>query len=479
MLRSRFLWKLYGSFSAILLISGLAVGIAICQKVRADALEDVEESLRVRAVLVGPMALTALKEGAATPLSEDVNALGEETRTRLTVIEADGVVIADSDKNADEMENHFDRPELVAARAGNVGVATRFSETLEIRMTYVAVPVYDGGNIVGYVRAAASVESIDRRIAYVQRVVAMWVMAAVVASLVMAFLLAGHIVGPVASMTELAESMAGGDYDQRLPVSRKDELGQLGDALNRMAESCHKQLSELQLLERIRRDFVANASHELKTPITAIRGFVETMLEDPDMPETQRERFLSKARDQVERLSALVTDLLALSRQEVDIAERERTLVAMRRAVMACEEVMSPGAERRGIALRTEICKSRVMVMGEEDGIAAALINLVDNAIKYTPEGGRVELRLRSEGKDAVIEVQDTGIGIAPEHQGRIFERFYRVDKARSREVGGTGLGLAIVRRVVMSHGGTIQIESTPGEGSTFRITFPLALDQG
>jgi len=478
MLRLRFLWKLYGSFSAILVISGLAVGVAICQKVRTDALTDVEESLRVRATLVGPMGLSGLGGAPTGSLRDSVTALGEQTDTRLTVIAVDGVVIADSDKNAAEMENHFDRPELVAARAGSVGVATRVSDTLGIRMRYVAIPVYERGEIAGFVRAAASVESIDRRIAYVQRVVAMWVGAAVLASLMVAFLLARHIVGPVSSMTELAESMAGGDYDQRLPVARKDELGQLGEAMNRMAESCHKQMSELQLLERIRRDFVANASHELKTPITAIRGFVETMLEDGDMPDAQRGRFLSKTRNQVERLSALVTDLLALSRQEADIGEQEHKLVAMRRAVMGCEEVMTPAAKHRGIALKTDICKSHVMVMGEEEGIAAVLINLVDNAIKYTPEGGRVELRLRSEGKDAVVEVQDTGVGIAPEHQERIFERFYRVDKARSREVGGTGLGLAIVRRVVMSHGGTIRIESDPGEGSTFRVTFPLAPDQ-
>lgn len=233
-------------------------------------------------------------------------------------------------------------------------------------------------------------------------------------------------------------------------------------------------LSELRRLEAVRRDFVANVSHELKTPLAAIIGLVETILDDPAMPEATRRSFLERLHRQGERLGQLVTDLLTLSRIESPDTAVERVSLnlaaILRRSVTQLQTV----AQARRITLSGEIPERDVLVDGDEEFLRQAIDNLVDNAIKYTPEGGTVRAVLRVQADHALIEVIDTGIGITGADQERIFERFYRVDKARSRHLGGTGLGLAIVKHVALSHGGAVAVRSAPGEGSTFTLTLPL-----
>jgi two-component system phosphate regulon sensor histidine kinase PhoR len=240
-------------------------------------------------------------------------------------------------------------------------------------------------------------------------------------------------------------------------------------------------VSELRRLEAIRRDFVANVSHELKTPLTAIRGLVETILDDPEMPVDVRQRFLERIEEQTQRLSTLVTDLLTLSRLESESSRREREVVDFRGVVDSSVRRLRGVAEGKGIHLETAFDGDALWVLGDEEQLRQMVDNLVDNAVKYTPEGGRVAVRLRAateEGTgqtECLLEVDDTGIGIEPRHQERIFERFYRVDKARSRELGGTGLGLSIVKHIAKDTGGSVSLESRPGLGSTFRVRLPLA----
>jgi two-component system phosphate regulon sensor histidine kinase PhoR len=231
--------------------------------------------------------------------------------------------------------------------------------------------------------------------------------------------------------------------------------------------------TERHRVERIRRDFVANASHELRTPLTSIRGFVEA-LEDGAVgePETAR-RFLGKIRTHADRMAALVEDLLELGRLESGEQAPERE--EMRPAHVAQEVVASFAglATRKDISLR-HIDGGAPEVLTDPERLRRILENLVDNAVKYTPQGGRVEVTT-SPGPDgsARIEVADNGPGIAAEHQARVFERFYRVDKARSRELGGTGLGLSIVRHLAESLGASVSVESEPGKGSRFCVTLP------
>lgn len=230
-------------------------------------------------------------------------------------------------------------------------------------------------------------------------------------------------------------------------------------------------VTEHRATEQMRRDFVANVSHELQTPLTSVRGYAET-LRDEDLEPEDRRRFLGHILREAERMTALVRDLLALAQLEaprwapVEPVQMED----IGRDIVAAQE---PFARERGVSLKLHA--SPATVSGRPDELRRAVDNLVRNALAYTPSGGHVEVRISVRGAEAVIQVQDTGIGIPEEVRTRIFERFYRVDRGRSRETGGTGLGLAIVKHTAEGHGGRVSVQSEVGKGSTFTLTLPSA----
>ena len=230
-------------------------------------------------------------------------------------------------------------------------------------------------------------------------------------------------------------------------------------------------VTQLRRLERVRRDFVANVSHELKTPVTSIKGFVETLLDGAmDSPEDAT-RFLQIVAAQTDRLAMIIEDLLTLSRMEQE-AEQEAILLepsTIRHVLDAAVAVCQTKAENKEIHLAID-CDPDLLGMVNPLLLEQAVVNLVDNAVKYSPAQATIELIARKHDADIAIEVRDHGCGIGREHLARIFERFYRVDKARSRSLGGTGLGLAIVKHIAQAHGGRATVESTPGKGSTFTI---------
>jgi two-component system phosphate regulon sensor histidine kinase PhoR len=234
-------------------------------------------------------------------------------------------------------------------------------------------------------------------------------------------------------------------------------------------------VTELRRLERVRQDFVANVSHEFKTPLTAIQGFAETLLggalEDPK----NNRRFLEIMRDHANRLARLTDDLLKLARIEAGKLELEFSPVGVIEFIERCAETALMKASRKQITLDIEIPPGLPPVRGDASLLRDVLQNLVDNAIQYTPPGGRICVSARVNSKEMVIEVADTGIGIPLVDQERIFERFYRVDAARSREAGGTGLGLSIAKHIIDAHDGRLWVESTVGEGSLFSFSIPLA----
>jgi two-component system, OmpR family, phosphate regulon sensor histidine kinase PhoR len=233
--------------------------------------------------------------------------------------------------------------------------------------------------------------------------------------------------------------------------------------------------SRLKRLESLRRDFVANVSHELKTPLAAIKGYVETMLDDPHMPVATRDRFMERVRQQTGRLATLVSDLLTLSRLDDDLGMRSEDPCDLVQVLRDTFRDLAPIAERREILLETDIPTEPVLIRADRESLRQMAGNLVDNALKYTPERGTVTVRLRVAPGQVRLEVADTGIGLSPGDQERIFERFYRVDRARSRELGGTGLGLSIVKNTAISLGGDIGVSSELGVGSLFWIELPIS----
>ena len=233
------------------------------------------------------------------------------------------------------------------------------------------------------------------------------------------------------------------------------------------------EISELRRLERVRQDFVANISHEFRTPLTAIQGFAETLLGGALDDTANRRRFVEIIRNHATRLARLTEDLLELSRIEAGQMELEFRPVSVQYLIESCLETARLKAAQRDLIVEVDIPDGLPSIRGDANRLQEVLQNLLDNAVQYTPENGRIDVQAAQVGGAVVLTVADTGIGIPQAEQGRIFERFYRVDAARSREAGGTGLGLSIARHIVDAHGGKLWVESAVGEGSRFHFSIP------
>lgn len=238
-------------------------------------------------------------------------------------------------------------------------------------------------------------------------------------------------------------------------------------------------ITEIRRLERVRAEFVANVSHELKTPVTSIKGFAETLLEGALYNHRAAEEFVSIINEEAERLSRLIQDLLELSRIEYREVKPRLENLDLIAEIKEIADRLQPRFRKKGLVLSTDLPLDAVYVRADRDHLEQVLSNLLDNSLKYTPEGGRVTVGLLPGEIEVIVVVEDTGIGIPAEDLPRIFERFYRVDKARSRKLGGTGLGLAIVKHIVNAHGGRVWVESEPGRGSRFYFSLPAVEGMG
>ena len=270
---------------------------------------------------------------------------------------------------------------------------------------------------------------------------------------------------PLRDMAQAARRMEAGDYSRRVHTDSRDEVGQLAVAFNRMS-------SELESLERLRRDLVANVSHELKTPISALRAHLENLLDGVEHPDPETLQIMLA---QSERLGRLVDELLELSRLESGDVPLERERVALAPLVAQVVSEIEVARSDRRVRLDDAVPQDLPPVFADRERVHQVLFNLLDNAVRFTPTGGLVTVTASAHNGSIDVAVADTGPGIAAEHLPRVFERFYRVDASRSRDDGGTGIGLAIARSVVEAHGGRIWAESEPGKGSTFTFELPVA----
>ncbi|HJS27134.1 MAG TPA: ATP-binding protein [Actinomycetota bacterium] len=284
-------------------------------------------------------------------------------------------------------------------------------------------------------------------------------------ALVIARWVARGMTQPLRDMAQAAHRMETGDYSQRVTTESRDEVGQLAVAFNRMS-------SELESLERLRRDLVANVSHELKTPISALRAHLENLLDGVERPDPET---LQVMLAQSERLGRLVDQLLELSRLESGDVPLDRGSVELAPLVAEVLSEIEVARPDRRVRLADAVPEDIPPLFADRERVHQVLFNLLDNAVRFTPAGGRVTVSASGHNGSVDVAVADTGPGISPEDLPRVFERFYRVDRSRSRDDGGTGIGLAIARSVVEAHGGRIWAESQPGQGSTFTFELPAA----
>lgn len=401
---------------------------------------------------------------------------GKREGARTTRVAADGRVNFDSDADPDRMENHRDRPEIASALGGQTGVAVRRSGTMGTEYLYVAVPCQGGA-----VRLAVPLAGVAEQVDGIRRQMLSAIAIAFVPALVIAFLFARSVSSKLGTIIDFASKLAEGRLQARIEKPGSDELGQLGQKLNETAANLAKLVDELDRerdalhkQEQVRKDFVMNVSHELRTPLTAIQGYTETLMGGAVDDPRHNMRFLGIIAQNAERLTNLAGDLLTLSGIEQKARQLYPVPCHVNTLLLDSTESMRPIADKRRVRINIEAAPDHSEVFADARAVHQVLGNLLENAIKYSPEGGDVALGARPGPARAVeFYVRDNGVGIPAEDLPRLFERFYRVDKARSRELGGTGLGLAIVKHLVRAQGGEVGVESAPGNGSTFHFTLP------
>lgn len=272
----------------------------------------------------------------------------------------------------------------------------------------------------------------------------------------------------VSDYTKKITAMSDGNIYEKLDITGNDEISDLGEAVNKLTEKAS-------VIEKQRTEFVSNASHELKTPLSSIKLMADSIIQTPDIEMDYVREFLSDMNDEVERLNRIVNKLLYITKLDTltESMSGSLELINLKDVVQGINKNLIPIAEMENKDLACSADED-ILIMANKDILWQAVYNIVDNALKYTAEYGQVEVSLVKESKKAIITVKDNGVGISAEDVKRIFDRFYRVDKARSRSTGGTGLGLSIAQSAIEFHNGTIEVESEPNVGSEFKITLPL-----
>jgi two-component system phosphate regulon sensor histidine kinase PhoR len=506
--------------------------------------------------------------------------------SRITVVALDGTVLADTEADPKQMENHSNRPEIIEALNNKEGHAVRFSHTLNQEMIYVAHVFGDKQGIKGVIRVAVSISRVNDFIHNLWMSLTLGMAAALLINIIVSLFVSRQITKPIQEITVVARKITEKKYETRVKGKNVGEIGQLAKAINFMASSLGSQMQEIKeneeklsgvlnnmvsgviligesrrillvnsavedllgytektligklhieaglnyglsqlidrcfitgekirdevhmyfprerivdcnlapyttehgevkgvvtvlhditairRLEKMRSEFVANVSHELRTPITSIKGFAETLLDGAMDDKNVLQNFLEIIYNESERLHRLINDILDLSKIEQKRVPLKIERVNLASLVREIYQNINEKINRKQIDFQLPHCEN-LFVEGDHDRLHQIIVNLVDNALSYTPEKGTVAVDIIEHPEEMELIVSDTGLGIPVRDRERIFERFYRVDKGRARDSGGTGLGLAIVKHLVESHHGRITVESQEGKGSSFKIFLP------
>jgi signal transduction histidine kinase len=470
---NKIIWKFFGAFVFLTLIVVFVLYFFVSLKLQNNFEEKITDKLQSNAVLVGDILTGDLLEHNNGAVQEKIEALAEKLDLRITVIDKQGKVLGDSDEDPALMENHNDRPEIIKAVENGFGQSTRFSDTLEYNMKYVAVRVKNSGDLLGFVRFSLPFSEVQLQLQLIYRTVLFSAIVAIIIALTVAYLLSRSITLPISRMQDAAQRIAKGDFSRKVNIKSKDELGQLAKSLNIMAAELQQRMENLRRMNRIRTDFVANVSHELKTPLTLIKGYIETLQDKAMNDKDKAHRFISIIKEHTNRLENIIEDLLSLSELELSKDCLSKTEFNLKKLVDEVTLSFGYTLDSKHHSLSVDLQGHDFRIKADRDKIEQVIVNLIDNAIKYTNQAGKINILLIEHQNDITLIVEDNGIGIPKDDIDRVFERFYRVDKARSREQGGTGLGLGIAKHIILAHKGQISIESEINQGTKVFIKLP------
>ena len=581
-MKGRLFFKIFATYLVIAVLAIGIIGFLAGNQIRAKLEQQIENELMAHARIVD---LYPLKE-----IEAHVGEIADIAKARVTIIDGEGNVIAETDPEAAVLGSHLERPEIQEARVRGSGKTTRYSRTLKEDMIYVALPIRKGPEIVGYIRLARPLGEVRKTIEEFTAILLQSFLVILVSSVLVAFLFSRRLTTPIRDMEHFTERLRRGETPGTLMIRSSDEIGQLAENINYMVDELQTRIAALQeekakveaafssaldgvlildhqgrietvnrgmwtmigeryrdlvgktpleafrnlglqkaldqyrthdtpvsqeielgeeepvvldvsitpvrgvdaaegktmlvfhdvtrlkKLERMRVDFVANVTHEIKTPLTAILGYVETLQEGAIEDRETAKKFLSTIARHAERLNRLVEDLLTISNIELGEIRFCFENVSLSGIVESVMNIIQVKARGKKIEIVSETPEDLPLIRADRDRLSQVLINVLDNSVKFTPEGGTVTLSaLPADGGEVVVRITDTGIGVPRDEVSRLGERFYRVDKTRSRELGGTGLGLSIVKHLMAAHKGRMEIESQLGRGTTVSLYFPAA----
>lgn len=433
------------------------------QRIRQDSL-----SVEKLATTVAPL----FESAASDSLNDVIAASGGEMGGRLLVVDADGKVQFDT--YARMLGYRLELPEVLSILTGDQSTAYGIHQVTEGSgagdfadyVSYCAASLAGTQGCLGVLLYVAPVAEMMNSLSNVQKqLLTIFVIVATMA-LIAALFFSQALTKPITVLTRTIQKMGKGDLSVRAPVKGSGELRNLASSYNAMAE-------QLESLDQSRNQFVSNASHELKTPLATMKILLENLIYEPSMPQEVRSEFLNDMNHEIDRLTSIVTDLLTLTRMDDHKVELHMDTMDLSELAEETLRLLQPNAAKRSQVLKGRITPG-IKLRADRAKLGQVIYNLTENALKYSHDGGRITVTLSVRGRAAILAVQDNGVGIPKEDIPHIFDRFYRVDKARSRETGGTGLGLSIVRQLVQLHGGAVTVESEYGKGSTFLVELPL-----
>ncbi|MGI8554578.1 MAG: sensor histidine kinase [Dehalococcoidia bacterium] len=481
-------WQLTLGFVGLLIAIGAILGAFLYLELSRFLISNTATSLRDQArtvinLAIGPKESSSPDLGlgrGADQLAKDL----DSATTAVSVFDRTGTRllpknIAPNSASVDTGESRdmgailaFPEQPDVVAKVLQTGVEARYlSQGTTGRVLVIVLPIQVRGRVIGVAELATSLRSVDATLARMRLFLLSGRLLGMLLALIAGPLLVRRLLRPLTRMASTAQEIAAGDLSLRVPPRETaDELGKLTAAFNRMLDEINVAMEARRHSEELTRQFVGDASHELRTPLAVLQGYADILLRGAVEDASERDRVLSRMQAELSRMSRLVTDLLTLTRlgnrQETQREAVDLSLLAQE----VCLEVAQWAPEYR-LHFAGE---QSLTVNGNSDQLHRVILNLLQNAVRHTEAGGEISIRVsRLQGR-ACLQVIDSGEGIAAEHLPHVFERFYRVDQARSRQTGSTGLGLAIVRGIVEQHGGTVAVESTPEHGATFTIDLSL-----